>query len=749
MALAAVILAACLLVIAVDAAKRGIAFGRSVATKIELLSSSSLDERKLISYGDRTKSGYGYVREVLSGIPNPKLAPLIRYERELPAIRSLLPGNRWREDRRLMIGIDVGSRALYEPSILQAGRTRSDRDGIQGRETWTIRVINNYDYLTGVQLHFDPASSVPTRLKLRLLDDEIRRTPLGEWQAVFDPLVTGSPWTISFPELLRPFSRSFFAIEIEKSPRDGLQLFTINPMGVRIDLAGYTVLHRSQGCFTAMRTQALESIRSAGPPGAGWRKWIESLASAGARPIVVPAEAPCYPILGALFALLLLPSLAGAWLCPGFCGWSARWWVGLGLLSVALSLAHAAEVSALAAAALLGAICLAGALVASLRYLRARRLAEAAQSSMSRAGQVWIYFIVLAPLWLGACALISASPVSIWDALTLWHPKVKAILEWRSLQETPHPNYPVLGPAYQALIWFFSGDEGYGRWLFPTAYLIWGASLYAFGDYLSWAPSLAIIPLAMLFGLETTYVTSGYQDCLVMACSGMAALYLCCGSLERPRRETLLLAAFFCGLLGFIKTEGAVMAFILIVSSALVYSMSGALCSARSRIFPEFRLSLLLAAGMLAAWPIVLLLKGMDPLDVQSGSFSLGDLVHPAHVSDRWPLIQSSFVAIGSQNSVLLLSSCAVSLTAFAMVPRCRRAISLLWIAAVLHLLFTISIYLLTRQDLFWHLYTSAERVARQASSLYLLMLILGTAMLLDELHRWHAGPRLQGGRER
>jgi len=62
-----------------SALERISALAADTRTALQCVRSLSPAERKLAAYGDRTRFGYGYVKDILEGIPDKEVAPATRY----------------------------------------------------------------------------------------------------------------------------------------------------------------------------------------------------------------------------------------------------------------------------------------------------------------------------------------------------------------------------------------------------------------------------------------------------------------------------------------------------------------------------------------------------------------------------------------------------------------------------------------------------------------------------------------------
>jgi hypothetical protein len=241
------------------------------------LGRTTSEERRRAAYGDRTKLGYGYVQEMLSGLPDPELFPITRYRDFTRNLHLLLPGSRRRIDSRMLIGIELSTSDFQEGTIAHARLPRASGDRAAQSGSWAFRTLDDYDTLTGFRLRF--AGDPPESVQLTLQESPHSRKILGSW--TFRPAhsAAGDAWIIS--ARLKPFSfgrgATDFVLQIRTTPTDKAapEIVGVEVVGIKVDLANYQIVQREGGCFTAFRKDFLNEMQVSRD--AAWRRYLQGL----------------------------------------------------------------------------------------------------------------------------------------------------------------------------------------------------------------------------------------------------------------------------------------------------------------------------------------------------------------------------------------------------------------------------------------------------------------------------------------
>jgi hypothetical protein len=256
--------------------------GAGFEANLESLCTVAPEQRKRLAYGDRTDLGYGYVEEIVAGLPDPEHFPVTRYRDFTRNLHLLLPGHRRRIDSRMLIGIDLTDSDLREQTIAAARPLAGAISGAgQAASIWTFQTGDDFDTLTGIRLRFARTErGLSPALQIRLLASPRRPDILGAWSAPPGTPDAQGWWTV--PLRLQPFSfgrgRTDFALEIEAATDDGVppKIEAVEIRGVKVDLADYRVVHRDGGCWTALRSDFLEELHASGR--SDWQQYLRNLA---------------------------------------------------------------------------------------------------------------------------------------------------------------------------------------------------------------------------------------------------------------------------------------------------------------------------------------------------------------------------------------------------------------------------------------------------------------------------------------
>lgn len=226
---------------------------------------TTAEQRRLDSYGDCAALGYGYLQRVMKGLPDPSIRPVVRYKHYHRHGDQVLVDRASRTDPRILVGIELGNADLDAQVI--AARPRLV-DGLT--QAWTFETIDNFDLLQGIRITFATTSPSPRQLRIQLFGDPNRKTALGAWT------IDAAAGTTTADLMLTPPVEEFsidrggmpFLLEITGAPIASAQL-----LARTADLRNFSTVHRSGGCFTAIRADLLDEAARDW----AWGAWIESL----------------------------------------------------------------------------------------------------------------------------------------------------------------------------------------------------------------------------------------------------------------------------------------------------------------------------------------------------------------------------------------------------------------------------------------------------------------------------------------
>lgn len=234
-------------------------------------------QRKLEAYGDRTIMGYGYLTDILRGIPDPRFFPFVRYSYYGMNAEIVFPGERTKIDRRMLVGIDLEAGDLTEGKVVDAqpmARGRTPEGFMTG---WAFLTTWDYDRLTGIKIGVsNPAHAARQNFKANLLRSHAEPVQIAQW--TWPSAELSDPLILKFSEPVKEiYSRGSlpFLLFIENSPADGsaaAEITRVEILGIKVLTEGYTVFHRENRCFAALQTSFLREIAARGPE--SWRQYL-------------------------------------------------------------------------------------------------------------------------------------------------------------------------------------------------------------------------------------------------------------------------------------------------------------------------------------------------------------------------------------------------------------------------------------------------------------------------------------------
>jgi hypothetical protein len=257
-------------------------FGHVFATTSQLSGDlrhlrASEAQRKIETYGDRSIMGYGYLTDILRGIPDPRFFPFVRYSYYGMNAEIVFPGERTRIDRRMLVGIDLEAGDLTEGKVVDAQPMVKGRTPEGFMSGWAFLTTWDYDRLTGIKIGIsNPAHAARQNFKANLLRSHAEPVSIAQWTWPSEEL--SDPLTLKFSEPVKEiYSRGSlpFLLFIENSPAEGsapAEITRVEILGIKVFTEGYTVFHRENRCFAALRTSFLREIAARGPE--SWRRYL-------------------------------------------------------------------------------------------------------------------------------------------------------------------------------------------------------------------------------------------------------------------------------------------------------------------------------------------------------------------------------------------------------------------------------------------------------------------------------------------
>ncbi len=325
----------------------------------------------------------------------------------------------------------------------------------------------------------------------------------------------------------------------------------------------------------------------------------------------------------------------------------------------------------------------------------------------------------------------AAAPRGEWDAWAIWNQRARFVLragaEWRRAfapeLSWSQLEYPLLLPLSVARLWAYAGETPLAPAILAAAFTfsapiaLGGAVARAAGNLAGAVAALVLLATAQLSLAGATQ----YADVPVAALfvAGLGALVQAGPAEGRARAGRLALAGLIFGLAGWTKNEGLAAAGCAVIAHlALGWPARG------KRALPD---ALPVAAG--AALPAAAWITFHAVLVPRFATALAQDGGAPQKLLDasRWGLVLSTLESAfpGGEHHVAAFAV-ALAIAVGARPRTLLRSVPLL--AGILLLCADVLVYVLTPQDLAWHLGTSAGRVLLQAWPALLLGLFAAAA---------------------
>ena len=333
---------------------------------------------------------------------------------------------------------------------------------------------------------------------------------------------------------------------------------------------------------------------------------------------------------------------------------------------------------------------------------------------------------------------ILSDPLEWWDARSIWFFHAKMIWSAQSINlnagwlhpSVPHTDYPKLIPALAAQI---SYVLGYWNEYAPklSLFLILIPPVFWIFSFYSRSFSFLFLALVFPFGLKS-YLWNGGMDGYVALYAAVSMLLF--GRYLKSRRPLDLMSSIIClALVSNLKNEGLLIGLIGMSSIAITWVLSGKFpLSDLKKILSIHRwswLSVIISPCIL--WSFFYKHKWGLINDLHIGTMaSFSRMMNRFSDGVSFPLILKN-IFFYDESAVWL--SLVVFMAAIILLT-IKRRYTVSWIpaliTAIVYYVCLIIIYLLTPQDLKWHLSTSVQRVMLTVSS----CMLAGTYFILKEL---------------
>lgn len=323
-----------------------------------------------------------------------------------------------------------------------------------------------------------------------------------------------------------------------------------------------------------------------------------------------------------------------------------------------------------------------------------------------------LWALLASALLTGLAFQVVLNPVNDWDGLYMWYAKASGLFHGIAPQQLPAAEYPNLGPALWAwsLWWCGASHEMVGRWLMGCLFVL--ALFPVMQASVSWWGRL-LAPLSLLaFLYNQQTVSSGYQEGVLLAviCLALASFFKSFEAQTRGEQEAAFrLGLLACASLAWVKNEGLVTGFIIAFSATLLH-LKDVRGVATSRVARELILFLVILFG----WPMMRIVQGGNPAELQGSNFSLSSVLEFESRLARWYDIQSYVNSYIDQT--LWKLSLGISGLALLFTLGYRKISILLFLSWTANIVFVYLAFFLTSAPLDWHLATAFGRLAHQTA---------------------------------
>jgi hypothetical protein len=347
---------------------------------------------------------------------------------------------------------------------------------------------------------------------------------------------------------------------------------------------------------------------------------------------------------------------------------------------------------------------------------------------------------------LGAIGVYRQAPNGDWDAWAIWNLRAKCLFrandQWQQAFSVvfEHIDYPLLISCANARLWSYYGQEcSWGPWLLGSLFTLAMVGLLTAGVWRLRSRSQGLLAGITLLGIVPALHCGAMQYAdvplafYILASILLLALY---DASERPQNGLLVLSGLAAGLAAWTKNEGVLFLLVLPVARCVALWHRG--CT--KKIFRDLFYFGVGAAPVLGALAIqkMCLAATNDVVARQSWNALLMRLSDPS----RYAYISKKLVlnALDMAKPLAVVLPVCFLLLGFAPTgSRCLRGRSTACLALILMLLGYFMVYVVTPQDLEWHITTSSRRLLMHLCPSCLLILFLS----LSTLEESPAGSRM------
>lgn len=218
---------------------------------------TSLEDRKIIEYGDRDKNGYGYIKYILEGIPENDYFPTTRYINSTRAVNLIYLGYRNKIDDRILVGIDIPEKDLRETFISVASVASPSINS-----SWLFKTQSDYDEMTSIKLFHETPAKNTSKLNINLLHSTKNPKILSSFTIPVDKNSLSTIYRLPNPVKKFSFGRGATDFVLEIKSNENLIVQKIEIYGVKISLSNYKIINKDKSSFTAIKNDFLSKIYS-------------------------------------------------------------------------------------------------------------------------------------------------------------------------------------------------------------------------------------------------------------------------------------------------------------------------------------------------------------------------------------------------------------------------------------------------------------------------------------------------------
>ncbi len=231
--------------------------GNSIKTSrlhFKKIKNKTLEQIKEDTYA---RFGYGYIRDIVSRIPEKDIFPITRYPDYTKNVHLYMSEFRNRIDNRLLIGIGLEEKDTHEVIISNA---HFRKEPLLEKNVWAFQTIDDFDTMTGLVFYFEePNLKISIPIKVNLISElpysQIKET----WNFEIKPRNT----VFHLPGAgLSNFSFGRGATDFILLVDSKEKIKKIEVLGIKVNLTDYKIINRTDTNFFAIRNDFFQQIET-------------------------------------------------------------------------------------------------------------------------------------------------------------------------------------------------------------------------------------------------------------------------------------------------------------------------------------------------------------------------------------------------------------------------------------------------------------------------------------------------------